>query len=149
MVGETVQNYVAMVSGLTRTTREKAMKTARALLSQSGLDDVAADAQERVTKLADEIVHAGKANRELLEKLVSAEVDRAASRLGFARSEDVDELRRRVAELSLAVGHVPTTPVDESASTAGGPVTTAEGPAAASEPSPIVPSAEPHNPRAT
>jgi hypothetical protein len=49
----------------------------------------------------------------------------------------------------LAVGHVPTTPVDESASTAGGPVTTAEGPAAASEPSPIVPSAEPHNPRAT
>lgn len=105
MVVEAVQNYVTLVNGLTRTTREKAFATARAMLAQAGLDDVANDAQERVTKLAEEILLASKANRELLDNLIATEVDRAASRLGFVRSDEVDELRREVADLKVAMAY--------------------------------------------
>ena len=42
MVVEAVQNYVTMVNGLSRVTRKTAMNTARLLLAQSGLDEVAA-----------------------------------------------------------------------------------------------------------
>ena len=50
---------------------------------------------ERMAKLAEEIGNASRANRELLENLIVAEVDRAASRLGFARAEDLQALRGR------------------------------------------------------
>jgi polyhydroxyalkanoate synthesis regulator phasin len=106
VVAEAVQNYVSMVSGLTRMTREKALGTARSLLAQAGLDEVAADAQERVSKLADEILQTGKANRDLLEKFVAAEVDKAAGRLGFARTDDVEELRHEIASLRHTVAQL-------------------------------------------
>ena len=93
------QNYVNLVAGLTRTTRDRAQATARVLLAQAGLTDVAHDAGERVSKLAEEIVNAGRANRELMENLIAAEVDKAATRLGFARAEDVQALREEIAEL--------------------------------------------------
>ena len=93
------QNYVNLVAGLTRTTRDRAQATARVLLAQAGLTDVAHDAGERVSKLAEEIVNAGRANRELMENLIGAEVDKAATRLGFARAEEVQELREEIAEL--------------------------------------------------
>jgi polyhydroxyalkanoate synthesis regulator phasin len=112
VVAEAVQNYVTMMSGLSKMTRKRAVATARSLLSSAGLDEVAADAQERVSKLADEILQAGKANRELLEKLVTTEIEKAASRLGFVRAEEVDDLRdavaglrREIAELRLAVAY--------------------------------------------
>ena len=105
MVGEGLQNYVSMVTGLTKTTKAKAAAAAKALLAQTGLDEVAADASERVSKLADEIVAASKANRELLQKMVETEVDKAADRLGFARAEEVDALRRDLAELRLGLAH--------------------------------------------
>ena len=53
------QNYVNLVAGLTRTTRDRAVATAWALLAQAGLTNAAHDAGERVSKLAEEIVHAG------------------------------------------------------------------------------------------
>ncbi len=71
MVVDALQNYVTLVNGLTRTTREKALAAARAMLAQAGLDDVANDAQERVAKLAEEILVASKANRELLDTLIA------------------------------------------------------------------------------
>ncbi|MFP5281970.1 MAG: polyhydroxyalkanoate synthesis protein PhaF, partial [Actinomycetes bacterium] len=71
MAHEAVQNYVNLVSGLTRTTRTKAAAGAKALLASAGLDDVAADAGGRVSKLADEIVSASKANRELMRHLIA------------------------------------------------------------------------------
>jgi hypothetical protein len=99
MVVEAVQNYVNLVNGLSRTTRARAVSTAKSLLAHAGLEDVANDAGERVGKLAEEIVQASKANRELLEKLIASEVDRAAARLGFVRAEDLDALRTEVADL--------------------------------------------------
>ena len=93
---DALQTYVNLVSGLTRTTRARASATAHALLAQAGLEEAANEASDRVTKLAEEILHASRANREMFEKLVTAEVDRAAARLGFARAEDVEALRADV-----------------------------------------------------
>jgi polyhydroxyalkanoate synthesis regulator phasin len=103
MAVEAVQNYAHVVVGLTKLTRTKATEAAKSLLSQAGLDDVAAQTGERVTKLAEELLTASRANRNVLEKLVRAEVDRAASRLGFVRMQDLEELRAEVADLRSRV----------------------------------------------
>jgi polyhydroxyalkanoate synthesis regulator phasin len=105
MVVEAVQNYVNMVSGLSKMTREKASATAKSLLAQAGLEDVAADASGRVAKLAEEILAASRANRELLENLISAEIDKAAGRWGFVRKDDVEGLRGEVAELRAVLAN--------------------------------------------
>jgi len=103
MTLEAINNYLHMVSGLSKTTRARARAAAKAMLAQAGLDGVAADAGERVGKLAEEIMNAGRANRELLEKVVAGEVAKAAAKLGFARSSELESLRQEVAELQRAV----------------------------------------------
>jgi polyhydroxyalkanoate synthesis regulator phasin len=99
MVVEAVQTYVNLVNGLTRATRERARSRAHELLAQVGLDEVATDAEQRVAQLSEDVLAASRANRELLEKLVAGEVTKAATRLGFVRSDDLDELREEIAEL--------------------------------------------------
>lgn len=105
-VAEAFQTYINMVSGVTKSTQAKAVATARALLKQAGLEDVAAETSERVTKLAEEIMNASRTNRELLQHYVTTEVDKAAARLGFARAEEVqalwDEIESLRAELKEA-----------------------------------------------
>jgi polyhydroxyalkanoate synthesis regulator phasin len=103
MALEAINNYLHIVSGLSKTTRAKARAAAKAMLAQAGLEGVAVDAGERVGKLAEEIMNAGRANRELLEKVVATEVDKAAARLGFARTSELDSLRQEIAELRRAV----------------------------------------------
>jgi len=98
-VSEAFQTYINMVTGVTRSTQAKASATARVLFRQAGLEDVAVAASERVTKLAEEIMNASRINRELLQHFVTAEVDKAAGRLGFARAEEVEALRAEVASL--------------------------------------------------
>ena len=99
IVADAFQSYINMVTGVTKTTQEKASATARALLKQAGLEDVAAEASERVAKLAEEIINASRTNRELMQHYVTAEVDKAAARLGFARADEVQALRDEVAAL--------------------------------------------------
>ena len=98
-MAESWQSYANLVGGLGRSARERAAGSARSLLSQAGLEDFAMDVAERLAKLAEEIWQASRANRELLEKLIAAEADKAAARLGFVRSEEFEELRAEVAEL--------------------------------------------------
>ncbi len=98
-MADAFQSYINMVTGVTKTTQEKASATARALLKQAGLEDVAAEASERVAKLAEEIINASRTNRELMQHYVTAEVDKAAARLGFARADEVQALRDEVASL--------------------------------------------------
>jgi polyhydroxyalkanoate synthesis regulator phasin len=102
-VAESWQSYANLVGGLARSVRERTTSTTRALLNQTGLEDVAMDAGERLSKLAEEIWHASRANRELLENLIMAEVERVASRLGFVRSAELQELRAEVAELRESI----------------------------------------------
>ena len=96
---EAFQAYINMVTGVTKTTQAKAAATARAMLKQAGLEDVANEASERVTQLAEEIMNASRTNRELLQNFVTAEVDKAAARLGFARAEELEALRDEIASL--------------------------------------------------
>lgn len=96
---EAFQAYINMVTGVTKTTQAKAAATARAMLKQAGLEDVATEASERVTKLAEEIMNASRTNRELLQHFVTTEVDKAAARLGFARAEELESLRDEIASL--------------------------------------------------
>jgi hypothetical protein len=98
-VSEAFQTYINLVTGVTKSTQAKASATARALCKQAGLEDVAAEASERVTKLAEEIMNASRINRELFQHFVTAELDKAAGRLGFARAEEVEALRGEVASL--------------------------------------------------
>lgn len=110
MVVEAVQTYVNLVSGLTRATRQKAWSAAHGLLAQAGLGGVADDAEKRVAKLTEEILGASRANRELLENLVATEVGKAAGRLGFVRSDDLDEVREEIAELRVQLARSQATP---------------------------------------
>ena len=98
-MADAFQSYINMVTGVTKTTQEKASATARALLKQAGLEDVATEASERAAKLAEEIMNASRTNRELIQHYVTAEVDKAAARLGFARADEVQALRDEVASL--------------------------------------------------
>jgi hypothetical protein len=98
-VTEAFQSYVNMVTGVTKSTQAKAAATARALLKQAGLEEVATEASERVMKLAEEIMNASRTNRELWQHFVAAEVDKTAARLGFARADEVEALRDEVASL--------------------------------------------------
>ncbi len=120
MVGEGIQNYVDMAAGLTKATRAKATAAAKSLLASAGLEEVAADATDRVGKLTEEIMAASRANRELMGKLIAAEVDKAAAKLGFVRAEELDDLRRELAELRMSMAHAaahtdgpPTPPMPE------------------------------------
>jgi hypothetical protein len=102
-VSEAFQTYINMVTGVTKSTQAKAAATARAMMKQAGLEDVATETSERVTKLAEEIMTASRANRELLQHFVNAEVDKAAARLGFARAEEVEALRDEIAQVRAQV----------------------------------------------
>ena len=105
MVVEAWQNYINMISGVTKASRSKALGTARGVLAQAGLEDVAVDAGDRVTRLAEEIISASRANRELLESVIGAEIDKAAAKWGFVRAEQLDEVREELAELRLSLAH--------------------------------------------
>jgi hypothetical protein len=103
-VAEAFQAYINKVTGVTRSTQAKAEATARALLRQSGMEAVATETGERATKLAEEIMTASRANRELLQHFVSAEVDKLAA--GFARAEEVRALRDEIAGLRVQLDEV-------------------------------------------
>ena len=105
-MAEAFQTYINMVMGVTKSTQAKAAATARALLKQAGLEDVAAETSERVTKLAEEIMSASRTNRELWQHYVTTEVDKAAARLGFARSEEVQVLRDEIDSLRAQLKEV-------------------------------------------
>ncbi len=55
--------------------------------------------RERVGHLADEVWNAGRANREMFETLLSAEVEKATHLLGFAKAAEIDQLRTESEEL--------------------------------------------------
>ena len=103
MTTDAFQSYVDLITGVRRATQEKAAAAAQGLLAQAGLDEVAADAQQRVHRLTEEIVVAGRANRSMLQDLVRAEIEKALTRVGFARTEDLDQLRRESDELQARV----------------------------------------------
>jgi polyhydroxyalkanoate synthesis regulator phasin len=110
MVLDALRGYVQLASGLTEVTRQKAQAAAKALLQQTGADSLTTGLSAKVSELTDEIVATSKSNRQLLQAIVSNEVEGAVARLGFVRSEEVAALTRRVQTLEseLADAHAPT-----------------------------------------
>ena len=96
-----LQSYLRIVRGFGLLARDRAATGAHAFLARAGLDEAANDAGERLTKLADEVALSGRANREMLERIVTVEVERASLRLGFARPADIADLRADLAALRI------------------------------------------------
>jgi hypothetical protein len=115
MVLDALRGYVQLASGMTEVSRKKAEKAAKALLKQTGADTLTT----KVSDLADEIVATSKSNRQLLQAIVTNEVEGAVARLGFVRSEEVAALTRRVkvleGELAEARDAAAPVPSDEPA----------------------------------
>jgi polyhydroxyalkanoate synthesis regulator phasin len=99
MVMDALRGYVQLASGLTEVTRQRAEAAAKALLQQTGADKLTSGLTTKVGDLADEIVATSKSNRQLLQAIVTNEVEGAVARLGFVRSEEVAALTRRVQTL--------------------------------------------------
>ena len=104
---EVLKAYLQVANGVGDLTRQRALEAARQALAaaavlpvaSAGVDGLAAQA----SALADELLAAGRANRELLSHLVRAEVETVVSRLGLDGRSDLEaELltsRARVREL--------------------------------------------------
>ncbi|WP_327636798.1 phasin family protein [Kribbella sp. NBC_00482] len=106
MVMDAVRGYVQLANGLTEVTKQKAQAAAKALLQQTGADALTT----RASDLADEIVATSKSNRQLLQAIVSNEVEGAVARLGFVRSEEVAALTRRVKALESELAEAQAVP---------------------------------------
>lgn len=120
MVLDALRGYVQLASGMTEVSRKKAEKAAKALLKQTGADTLTT----KVSDLADEIVATSKSNRQLLQAIVTNEVEGAVARLGFVRSEEVAALSRRVKvlETELAEARDAAAPTAEPVAPAEEPV---------------------------
>jgi polyhydroxyalkanoate synthesis regulator phasin len=92
-VNDAVKGYLALASGLTEVTRQRAVSAAKALVAQGGA------AAGQVTALADDLVAQSRSNREAVTALVRYEVDKALGRVGLASAEEVTELNARVRSL--------------------------------------------------
>ncbi len=128
MVMEALRGYVQLASGLTEVTKQKAQAAAKALLQQTGAENLTSGLSTKVSDLADEIVATSKSNRQLLQAIVTNEVEGAVARLGFVRTEEVAALTRRVQRLETELAEArATSPVepagDALAEAAPGPVT--------------------------
>ncbi|MGW1345187.1 phasin family protein [Kribbella sp. NPDC002412] len=99
MVLDALRGYVQLASGLTEVTKQRAEAAAKALLQQTGADKLTSGLTTKVSDLADEIVATSKSNRQLLQAIVTNEVEGAVARLGFVRAEEVNALARRVQTL--------------------------------------------------
>jgi polyhydroxyalkanoate synthesis regulator phasin len=87
---DAVKNYLALASGFTEVTRQRALAAAKALVASGEAT------AEQVTNLADDLLTTSRNNRDTILALVRYEIDRALIRLGLATSEEVSALSARL-----------------------------------------------------
>jgi polyhydroxyalkanoate synthesis regulator phasin len=92
-VKDAIKGYLALASGLTEVTRQRATTAAKALVAQGEAT------AGQVQALADDLVAQSKSNREAMVSLVRYEVDKALGRVGLVSKEEVVSLQRRVKQL--------------------------------------------------
>ncbi|MGZ6793915.1 MAG: phasin family protein [Mycobacteriales bacterium] len=90
---DALKGYLALASGLTEVTRQRATAAAKALVAQGEAT------AGQVTGLADDLIAQSRSNREAMTALVKFEVDKALGRVGLASAEEVTELTARVRQL--------------------------------------------------
>ncbi len=92
-----LRGYLQVANGLSDVTKAKAKEIAMELVSQGiQLSTKAPDIKGQVQELADELLSTSRNNREMLLGLVTSEVDRAVSRMGFVREDELAAVRRHV-----------------------------------------------------
>ncbi|GIH99803.1 phasin family protein [Planobispora takensis] len=101
MVFEALRGYVQGATGLTEMTTSKARAIVRDLLAsgETGLSQMSG----QVDKMAKELVATGKANRDQLNEMIKSEVGRLLDRLDLPRSEEIDRLGSRIAQLEAVL----------------------------------------------
>jgi polyhydroxyalkanoate synthesis regulator phasin len=85
-------------------TLTKAKEIAIELVNQGmALSSKAPDIKGQVQELADDLLSTSRNNREMLLGLVTSEVDRAVSRMGFVREDELAAVRRHVQRLEKEI----------------------------------------------
>ena len=97
LVRDALKSYLALASGLTDVTRQRAVAAAKALVSQGEAT------AEQVSTLAEDLLAQSRSNREAVTALVKYEVDRTLGRLGLAANDEVTQLTKRVRSLEAQI----------------------------------------------
>ena len=97
---DALKGYLALATGLSEVTRQRAVGAAKALVAQGEAT------AGQVSSLADDLLVQSRSNREAVTALVKYEVDRALGRVGLASNDEVGELTARVRALEGSVREV-------------------------------------------
>jgi polyhydroxyalkanoate synthesis regulator phasin len=97
---DAVKNYLALASGMSDVTRQRALAAAKALVSSGEAT------AEQVSTLADDLLTTSRNNRDTVLALIRYEIDRALVRVGLATSEEIAALAQRVTDLEAEVAAV-------------------------------------------
>jgi polyhydroxyalkanoate synthesis regulator phasin len=92
-VKDAIKGYLALATGLTDVTKQRATSAAKALVAQGEAT------AGQVQSLADDLVAQSKSNREAVVALVRYEVDKALGRVGLVSKDEVDALQARIKSL--------------------------------------------------
>lgn len=125
-MAEAWRSYLEMAYGLSKTSRKKAEKAVRDLVGKGG-----AKAGE-LQVMAEDLMASADANRDALTKLVRSELDKALSRVGLVKAEEVEALQKRVTELEAKLGSAAgpvAASLAEAAPAAAAPVAAKKAPA--------------------
>ncbi|MFY9587359.1 MAG: hypothetical protein WAT66_07895 [Actinomycetota bacterium] len=93
---DAIRRYVDAAQSLTEVPRERAERIARKL-SGSGLID-----RGQIRDVASDLVDRSRENRRKLTDFITREIRRQVSRLGLARTSEVERLAQRVQALEVA-----------------------------------------------
>ncbi len=96
MVRDAIKRYVEAVQSFSEVPRERAEQIARRLAG-SGLID-----RGQIRGAASDIVGRSRENRRRVTQLVTREIRRQVSRIGFATKDEVERLRQRVQALEAS-----------------------------------------------
>lgn len=122
MILDDLRSYLQMANGLSEATTGKARDVVGDLLAHGlSVTAKAVPAPEmmgQVQGLAEDLVSTSRENREALLGLIRAEVDKAVSRMGFVREDELAALRRHVQRLEQQLDAVRTAAGTASASPA-------------------------------
>jgi len=102
-----LRGYLQLANGLSEVTKAKAKEIAMELVNQGILlSTKAPDIKGQVQELADDLLSTSRNNREMLLGLVTSEVDRAVSRMGFVREDELAAVRRHVQRLEKEIAEL-------------------------------------------
>ena len=90
---DALKGYLALATGLTEVTKQRATSAAKALVAQGEAT------AGQVQALADDLVTQSKTNREAVTALVRYEVDKALARVGLVSKDEVQALQARIKTL--------------------------------------------------